>query len=81
VKCVGFRHDGSPCSSMAGRDSTFCRYHETGSGRSLRAIEEGRSPYQLEAAVVPAPTQAALFAEEDLPADPPARSYAGEPLL
>lgn len=62
--CEGTRRDGTPCGSMAGRGSVFCQYHENGTGPGLRAIEEDRNPYQLEA---PGPERPGnLFDEEEL---------------
>jgi hypothetical protein len=81
MRCEGYhRRDGGSCGSPASPGSVYCGAHEDGRGRALKAIDEGRDPRKLEAAVVPATTQAALFDEEDLPGDPPEPSYAGEPL-
>ena len=80
MRCEGTRRDGGSCGAQASPGSIFCQSHEDGRGRALRAIDEGRDPRELEATVAPGPAQGALFAEEDLPADPVPFAYDAEPV-
>ena len=66
--CEGTKRDGSSCRASARPGSTFCKFHEDGTGAGLYAIETGRSPYDPPA---PAPERPGiLFSEEDLEEGP-----------
>jgi hypothetical protein len=65
LRCEGIRHDGAPCGATACRESVFCQYHENGTGRCLRAIEEDLDPHTLEEDSDDEPVSFDLFDDEE----------------